>query len=117
MVCVAELDQEFLDFARLSSGAADYLQCVSPSDLFRLHLFQQKALEMPAVVRTININPATTTIKGRAWLEKAPRSRLRNIHVSTRRGEWDSKSAQPLGIVLGLEFNIREDDSVAAQPA
>lgn len=81
----------------------------------RLHGHQQGARKLPAPRRTIGVNTAFAAIQRDAGLGKFP-----NAEGGGRRAEFGNGQAEGrkfLRVVTRLEFNILEQDSVAAQGA
>jgi hypothetical protein len=110
-IVVAKLVQEKPDFVGAAPGRANEPQ---PSPHFNLavrHRFEESALKLAAIHRSIPVNLASaTTAQGRA--------RLREFGGTggPRDTDGQADSFQPGSVVTGLQLDILKERAVAAKP-
>jgi hypothetical protein len=112
LVSVAEGGQEAPDLVSPGASGADDARGGGTLGPARLDALEQKAFECPTVLRAVTVNAAAGAVESRAGLRQA-----RTPPGGAGSGNPQAEGAQARGVVRGPQFEIGEDNAVAAETA
>ena len=108
-LAVTQFAQQLSDAFGPLPRRANQSQCRRRFHAASLNTFQKRAFELAAILRTLRVNSAATTIVRRAWLGK---TRLTALFFQRQ-----TKRCQPRCFIARLQLHIGKNHAVAAQPA
>jgi hypothetical protein len=116
-IFVAKFSQELPNFFRASSGLLDHSQRVGNFRFRRINTFEQGAIERATMFRSILINPAMTSIEGRARLWKFPNRRRAVFGLAANFCHRQTQRFKTFRAVPATQLHVSENHAVATKAA